>query len=215
MKGSLLFWAIALGAAYLLLFGGASQSSPVRKKILVEIDTPTGTVRGSSVIEMISSTAPWWAPSGTGNRGGIQSRGEAPYVDLGDGRILFVTVNDQLSETPIWMYLQPPGLLPDGHFARGREPMMVTFADMADTDTIVRIRPDAFGEALGRGFSLRNLTATDTEDRPTRGTLAKRFPELHRRIELSSASRTSRGYERGDIRSIGWRAFDGSYGYPD
>ena len=53
----LLIWLLVLGGGYLLVFGGSSTSSPVRRRIAVEVATPQGTKRGASVIELVHSHA--------------------------------------------------------------------------------------------------------------------------------------------------------------
>ena len=168
-----------LAGGYLLVNGGAYTSGPVRKKIEIEVATPHGMARGSSV-EVRSSRAPWWFPTGTGNRNSVGFWGEAPYVDLGEGRYLFVAVNDQRNARPIFEDLTRSALSADGHFAPDRTPLLLTFADIDDVKTVRQVRPEALDDAFGPGFRLVSLTATPTHDRPTKGTLMAKFPRLFR-----------------------------------
>src|SRR3569623_8926 len=90
-----------LAGGYLLVNGGAYTSGPDRKKLEIEVATPHGVARGASVIEARHSRAPWWFPTGTGNRNSAGFTGEAPYAEIGVGRYLFVAVNDPRTQAPI------------------------------------------------------------------------------------------------------------------
>ncbi|WP_338827344.1 hypothetical protein [Bradyrhizobium sp. 27S5] len=202
----LVIWLLALGGGYLLVFGGSSTSKPIRKKISIEVATPSGTARGASVIEMVHSHAPWWYPAAV--KGATSERGEAPYADLGGRRYVFVTINNQLDERPISGSLLPESIQADGSFQPNRTPMIVTFGDIEDPNTIRKLEPGAFERAFGSGYRLVSLTATDTQDPPTNGTLARTFPVLHRQLSMPAQQRVPQPYQRGDLRAINWRAFE-------
>ena len=183
-----------LAGGYLLVNGGAYTSGPVRKKIEIEVATPHGMAHGSSVIEVRHSRAPWWFPTGTGNRNSVGFWGEAPYVDLGDGRYLFVAVNNPRNATPIYEHFTRSALRPDGHFAPDRTPLLVTFGDIDDVKTAREVRPEALDAAFGPGFQLVSLTAIPTHDRPTKGTLATKFPSLFQGLNIPPLQRSPERY---------------------
>jgi hypothetical protein len=140
---------LCLVAGYLLLFGGASRERDRRRKITLEVATPDGPVRGAAVFEVTHQRARWWFPTGTGNRNAVGVHGEAPHVALGDGRHLFLTLNDPSHEKPIWEYFRPGAVLAEGNFAPGRVPLLITFGDIDDPNTIRRVAPDGFEAAFG------------------------------------------------------------------
>jgi hypothetical protein len=212
MTGRILLILAVLILAFLVVSGGGYTSAPKRKKILLQVETPHGLVEGASVIELRNSRAPWWYPTGTGNRNGLAQRGEAPYVDLGSGRYLFVALNNQINERPIKLYLDERGLDADGSFKPDSVPLLVTYGDITSPSTVRKVEPDGLESVFGPGYRLRSLTATDTSERATRGTLASKFPALHRELQLPPAKRlgTSGEYNRMDIRQLGWNAFEAS-----
>ena len=183
-----------LAGGYLLVNGGAYTSGPVRKKIELVVATPHGLARGSSVIEVRYSRAPWWFPTGTGIRTSAGFRGESPCVDLGDGRYLFVAVNNPRTQVPIFEQLTRWALRPDGHIAPDRMPMLLTFGDIDDVKTAREVRPEALDAAFGPGFRLVSLTATPTHDRPTKGTLMAKFPRLFQGLDTPALVREPERY---------------------
>lgn len=203
-------------ALVILLVGGVAVSRGWRsatsgKKIVIEVSTPNGVVRGESVIETRNYKAPWWYPV-SGNGGGIAQRGEAAYVDLGEGRFVFVTLANQMHGRPISHLLSPQDLTTEGNFKAGSRPLLVTFADNTDPNSVRQVDPDNFPTAFGRGYELRRLAAIDTTEPATRGTLAARFPELHRNLLRPAAERIAEAdgepSRRGDLRRLGWDAFE-------
>lgn len=67
------------------------RDNTLRYELTIEVETPAGVRRGSSIIEaVIHRTVPFWGDNGTHFR----LRGEAPAVDLPDGRILFALLQD-------------------------------------------------------------------------------------------------------------------------
>lgn len=129
------------------LFGG--NSGRLRYRITVEIETPTGLKTGSSVLEEKY-------PSKTG-----LSFGQAPMVDLGDGRYVFALINKGAGPSTIFRYkdLQPPmpprddipwseyeyanDIKPFGVIKRDDYPMLVTFDDINDPKTVREFDPGA------------------------------------------------------------------------
>lgn len=210
MKWSALGIVLAILVMGYFLFGDTS-GRPIRKKITIEIATPGGTAKGASVIELKYSRAPWWYPTGTGNRNSVGVRAEAPYVELGAGRYIFVALNDQLHQAPIWEYLHPVDLSADGSFKRGHAPMLITFSDINDPATIRQVDPGALDATFGPGFRLRALRATDTSDHATQGVLERKFSGLRRALMTPAFYRKPlarpEDFRRGDLANIDWDAF--------
>jgi len=206
MTGRAIFILAVLALGYLLVFGGSSTSATMRKRISIQVATPAGVKSSASVIETRRSRAPWWFPSGSG-RNASAMRGEAPYVELGDGRYLFVAVNNHVRERPIKHALES-GLNPDGSFSVHGMPLLLTFSDITNPNTVKRVDPDDLDAAFGPGHRLLSLTATDTSERASQGTLAGKFPELHRELNRSVMERVPDASSRDDLRTIGWYTFE-------
>ena len=141
---------LAGGAAALLsgcgLLGG--NRGRLRYRITLEIDTPSGLKTGSSVLE-------YEYPSKTG-----LSYGQAPFVDLGNGRYVFALIDQMSGPWGVFRYpdLQPPiprDDVPWSEFDRANElkpkavlkladyPKLVTFDDINDPNTVREIEPSS------------------------------------------------------------------------
>ncbi len=197
---------VALVIAGLLVLLGPTAYPSQRKRITLQVATPNGIVSGSSVIEIGSSRAPWWFPSP--NRVATSLRGEAPYVDLGGGRFVFVALNTPTRERPINHCLTDQYLKEDGSFDSACMPLLITFGNIQDANSVREVDPADFSTEFGPGFRLHSLTAADTRDKPAKGTL-ERFAPLRQQFLSQSASERLRGLDvpRGDVRTIGWYAF--------
>lgn len=67
------------------------RDSKLRYELTIEVETPGGMRRGSSIIEaVIHRTVPFWGDNGVH----LQLHGEAPAVELPDGRMLFALLHD-------------------------------------------------------------------------------------------------------------------------
>ena len=141
---------LAGGAAALLsgcgLLGG--NRGRLRYRITLEIDTPSGLKTGSSVLE-------YEYPSKTG-----LSYGQAPFVDLGNGRYVFALIDQMSGPWGVFRYpdLQPPiprDDVPWSEFDRANElkpkavlkladyPKLVTFGDINHPTTVREVSPSA------------------------------------------------------------------------
>ena len=171
---------LAGGAAALLsgcgLLGG--NRGRLRYRITLEIDTPSGLKTGSSVLE-------YEYPSKTG-----LSYGQAPFVDLGNGRYVFALIDQMSGPWGVFRYpdLQPPILrddVPWSEFDRANElkpkavlklvdyPKLVTFDDINDPTTVREVSPSAVkritfqvvdsDEPLTTGFEEKFKWAVDSD----------------------------------------------------
>lgn len=192
------------GAILATATGCGRRRESMRYRITLEVDTPSGLKTGSSVLENRSSTGSSRALREI-DKGGGEAYGEAPVVDLGEGRLLIAVLQDphfnrRLYYTALDMLLypdlQPP--LPGGFerldwtraYPQANEakpfavirpedyPMLVTFADPADPTTPAEVSPDALDIAFGNGFTLRRITAQVTDEPITRGQVQTYLPWL-------------------------------------
>lgn len=82
---------------YLALGKVVLRDSQLRYELTIEVETPAGIRRGSSIIEArIRRTAPFWGDNGIH----FQLRGEAPAVELPDGRVVFALLHDTIN---VWL----------------------------------------------------------------------------------------------------------------
>jgi hypothetical protein len=173
-----LLWVAVLGGGYLIFFGGTAEKKLGARKVTLEMGTPKGTVRGSSVFELSHSNAPWWYPSEM--RGAYHIKGEAPFVDLGGGRYVFMLLHDNYSQDrSMLQYLLTEIKRGSTNSRYGDTPKLVTFDNIEDAYSIREVDRNALDRTLGPGYGLVTMTLTDTRERATQGTLAKKFPALH------------------------------------
>lgn len=192
------------GAIFATAACSGRRRESMRYRITLEVDTPSGLKTGSSVLENRSSTGSSRALREI-DKGGGEAYGEAPVVDLGEGRLLIAVLQDpdfnrRLYYTALDMLLypdlQPP--LPGGFerldwtraYPQANEakpfavirpedyPMLVTFADPADPTTPAEVKADALDMAFGAGFQLRRITAQVTDEPITSGEIEKYLPWL-------------------------------------
>ncbi|MFW2448805.1 MAG: hypothetical protein ACN4E6_15900 [Qipengyuania pacifica] len=167
------------------LFGGNSY----RFRMMVQVETPGGVRTGSSVYEVGAgnkvaitremATRDW------------SVKGEAVAVDLPGGRTLFAVRSTGahfgdlmgLSMNTLHPNFRGTGYdvvevakeLAQGEYpgpsevAREDYPLLVTFGDIADPASIVRVEPDALATHFGEGVTLRCITVELTDDPVTTG----------------------------------------------
>lgn len=138
-RRSVLGW-LAAGPTMMLVGCGFGKRT-LRYRISVEIDTTSGLKIGSSVLE-------YEYPSRTG-----LSYGQAPTVDLGNGRYVFALIDQQSAPWGAFRYsdMKPPiprddvpwsefdhanKLKPFAVLKREDYPMLVTFDDINDPKTV-------------------------------------------------------------------------------
>ena len=169
------------------------QTSRRGMKVHLEVDTPRGLVQRAGVIRIVYSRAPFWFPTGTGNRNGAGLEGEAPYVALGDGRYLFMLLEDPpggrrqmlsladvLSRSPKGATI-PPELVPS----------LVVFQDPAQVTSIARVDPADLAATLGPGYALRRVWVEPTREKLVFGALEKVLP-FRRALEGPAVDRIGR-----------------------
>jgi len=179
-------------AAAVALVGGCGlfgKSITYRYRLTVEVNTPQGIRTGSSVIQVDLKEQ-------NGLQGShVQTRktGEAMAVDLPGGNTLFALL-DGSPVTGLYATLPDefdwyarakalknmegvhdvPRTVPN--FRREQVeiwPTLVTFGDIADPTTMVRVDPDNAAATLGEGMRIKRITVEMTDDDVTTGILKR------------------------------------------
>lgn len=177
----------ALYGAVAMLSSCNYRSEEFRYRMTVEVETPQGPRTGSSVIEVqVSDPGPNSFPEAGIN---TKVRGEAVSVDLPDGKVLFALLRSResvdaasgyaykalrpaqhrgdyafIERTKELKRMRGTGLLP-----RDAYPMLVTFGDLNDPTSVVRVDPDNLAGVFGEGVALRRITVEITGDPVTTG----------------------------------------------
>lgn len=185
-----MFWLVA---ASLLLSGcgilDALADESFRFRMTVEVQTPQGLKSGSSVYEITAGKRWQILPDARSRE--VTVRGEAVAVDVGPGKTLFTLLRTHAHfESMVGLSMETL----DPHFtdrydvvevagrlaARdGAEPpvpvdpknypMLVTFADLGDPTSVVRVDPDDLAATFDEGVSLKRITVQITDDPVTTG----------------------------------------------
>ncbi len=162
-----------------------------RFRLTVEVETPDGLKSGSSVIEVETDVASEYAIP-TPGRVSTNVRGQAAAVDLGDGQVLFAMLRSEISYD--WasniMFMLAPKYSGENAFEarydamlnrrsairvprfwrrgllRGVSayPMLVTFEDIQDPESAVKVDPDDLAARFGEGVRLKHITVQMTDD---------------------------------------------------
>ena len=171
-----------------LLLSGCQKTYEFHIRRTVTVDTPQGEVRASTVpkVKYFHSYGSLVLPDARGFGGGV-AQGEATVVDLGNGRYLFVLIgNDtaQLREAhreaydaarkgndnwvPYWMAAlkqqTTPRPVPPEFY-----PLLVTFGDLSDPASVMRVDPADLAATFGAGYALREIALEVTDAAITEG----------------------------------------------
>ena len=171
-----------------LLLSACQKTYEFHIRRTVTVDTPQGEVRASTVskVKYFHSYGSLVLPDARGFGGGV-AQGEATVVDLGNGRYLFVLIgNDtaQLREAhraaydaarkgndnwvPYWMAAlkqqTTPRPVPPKFY-----PLLVTFGDVSDPASVMRVDPADLAATFGAGYALREITLEVTDEPVTEG----------------------------------------------
>lgn len=181
-----------------LIIGGfiawwASQTPTYvyRFRLVIEADAGGALRSGASVIEVRTTHY----KVGSAETAGVRShvRGEAAFVDLGDGKHVIATLGfgPNGSEDKIDMLVNivflpsHPGLRVDGlpkltgtaPLTGNLIPTLVTFTDLNDPKTARVVRPEEFEQVFGPGVRFKRAFVEMTSDPITRG-IEKKMPML-------------------------------------
>ncbi|WP_152540025.1 hypothetical protein [Afipia sp. P52-10] len=163
-------------AVALLLFGAwVYLVRPDHKyRLTINVETPFGVKSGSGVVSVHLSKDPPLLP----HIGSIGAKGDAIFVNLGEGRNLFMIMaaGKKGENVDAIAYLAEKVLAATGHkvsfqdvykFA-GRTlpvgsdhiPTLVSFVDLKDVATARVVRPDDLQSVFGAGYRLSEVTLT-------------------------------------------------------
>lgn len=163
--------ALAFGVAALCFSGWLYLSRPNHKyRLTVEVETPQGVRSASNVMAVYQGKI-----SIAGIGGGTGLRGEAVFVDLGQGRNLIAVLahGHHGSDIDGMNYLALDAFKAAGNdivFHQLRQlsgsvpvrgdliPTLVTFADLADPRTARVVQHDNLSATFGPGYRLRGVT---------------------------------------------------------
>jgi hypothetical protein len=211
------------------LSGCTIVQEELRYRITVVIDTPSGPVSGSSVIETIISQEAEILPSA--NYVNDDLKGEAVAVDLPNGQVLFALLVPEGNSDPggyhsmlmqnavmrdpelnaqynvrdnsDWKTFRPAarerGL--SLTLARSDYPMLVTFGDLDDPTSVELVDPDDLASAFGKGVSLNRITVAVTDTPVTTG-IEKRLGWLGMSFKGFRNTEFPPGFPVGDINSL-------------
>ncbi|MGB3469481.1 MAG: hypothetical protein WBA51_01500 [Erythrobacter sp.] len=176
------------------LLSGCDVLSPLtdakyRFRMTVEVETPEGIKRGSSVYEVTAGLRKKILPDARGSK--VTSKGEAVAVDIAPGQTLFALLKNstptgtmaELSMTTLDTQFASHRKMVDtaeGLEVRGTDgppalvdpefyPMLVTFGDLDDPTSVARVDPDDLAATFGEGVALKRITVQLTDDPVTTG----------------------------------------------
>ena len=186
--------ALAIGAGLWLVWTQLLYPTHMaRYELIVEVETPAGIKTGSSVIEANYG----WETKLFGLISGVKNsvRGEAVFVDLGDGKNLVVTLRagdeDRSSELnaqrlpsalfdfPSHDRIQTPEGIRKAMDAGivdvpvGKLPFVVTFPVATDPMSVKKLNPLNIGELFGSGYDIKRATIHITNKRPVEQIVSK------------------------------------------
>jgi hypothetical protein len=195
------------------LIGGAIVLSYVafptythRFRLTVEVETPEGVKSGSSVMQ--SSRIDNGAMPLPGRRFNIEFKGEAVFVDLGQGRNLVALLGfgqyggvvDRIGTLALEAWKLPDSTEAWATISSRRGPVeltgnliptLITFADRGDPKTASLVRLNEFGRVFGAGTNFRRAWIEVTDNPVTWGVEAN-LPWVNDHQQMVQASRAMR-----------------------
>jgi hypothetical protein len=206
LKRYIVLAVLVIGIAWLVVRSTTPQMT-LRYRMTVEVQTPSGPKSGSAVLELVlwrQRLIPLPGAGGADWGGGYTTYGEAPFVDLGNGEVLFTTLHDarynynhEITSVALqgFRILERRRSLPGGSdmgilndlvrtkslnvLKREHYPMLATFTDTAEPKSLVEVSPDNLAARFGPGTTLDRI-ALQVVDQSTPLTTAvtSRFPAL-------------------------------------
>lgn len=167
-----------------------------RYKINVTVETPEGLKTGSAVREVSVYSYPTPFPEDSGAKVRI-TYGEAVVVDLGSRGVLFALTTEELWGTnyskmlPFFVFSKEQGSLMPENIRKFRAleagpsevastwyPDFVTFKNIDDRKTAIRIFANDLTQVFGEGVLLKSITLEMTKEPVTKGVVDKYLPWL-------------------------------------
>ncbi len=159
---------------------GCGRQWSWHEKITVEVETPEGPKAASSVIrKTFVHENSWFAPPEA--RGASQSvSGEAVVLEVAPGKYLFALLKGLPSPFEVFFPGEKPlevasrmELLRESRTLPGDlYPLLVTFTDIDDPTTVLRVDPSDLAAMFGPGYALKAITLEITDDPLTDGRMS-------------------------------------------
>lgn len=157
-----------------LALGGCEKTYEWHQKTTVTVETPDGTVSGSSVI-LVSAT-PSWSVDGKylGNAVKMNVTGEATVVEVRPGKYLFALLDGAKERASIIYYAELPhdqderwsalqAMRGGRHLPRDDWPRFVTFGSLAEPSTVRGVDPDDLSATFGAGYAVVDVEVEITD----------------------------------------------------
>ncbi|BAB54832.1 hypothetical protein [Mesorhizobium japonicum] len=156
------------------------------QKLVLEVDTPTGTKTGGSTVAIHASTDPKWVPISAAD--GIRSevKGEASFVEISPGKYLFATVDSNSpAERAAFTFPAKKGVNAYDQLDaiervreartvwRGKYPDLFTFLNNSDPSSVEKVDPNNLEASFGPGVFLKRITLEITNEPVTDGAIGK------------------------------------------
>lgn len=181
------------------VLAGCQEHYSWRQKLTVQVWTPDGLKTGSAVSRAWASIGDLFL--GFGGRFSLGLAGEATVVDLGNGKYLFALLaeggpswsaylaestfskqvigrNPSSEEDQIAFYSALEKLRATQSVPRKYHPLLVTFSNLADPQSVMEVKPEDAAEALGPGFLLSSILLEITDEEVTTGQVDRIVPWL-------------------------------------
>lgn len=154
------------------------------QRLELNIITPHGEVRGGSVVQASYGFMPKWYGWGDRGRSVVDHSGETAFVEVAPGRYLFAILDENLPEVTYEAFIGPvitsreKRIKGFDRLYRIREtralprelyPVLVTFRDINDPASVEKVDPDNLEATFGKGYRLKGIDLTITDDRKTSG----------------------------------------------
>jgi len=154
-----------------------------RFKMIVEVETPSGIRRGSAIYEVEAVRHINLDTRDSGSSGKL--RGEALIINFPNGKNLFALLRMASNETRdlAWMSMKVLDPKFDGNSYKsildiknsrmhnsptpvGDDdfPLLITFSDIKDPSTAIKVNPDKLGESIGYGYHLNGIWIEKTDE---------------------------------------------------
>lgn len=184
-----------IGGLTASLLGGCGQLFPERYRfrMIVEVDTPEGLRRGSSVYQVTAYNTGEFLPEAAKRNWYV--KGEAVAVDLPGGQTLFALMKpkarwDSLAQVSMGALdpafnndiVQSAARISEGRNARSMGlvkpedyPVLVRFRNIRDPNSVEEVDPKNLAKSFGQGVRLKSVTIQITQD-PVKWVIRDRLP---------------------------------------
>ena len=153
-----------------------------RQRLTLHVETPHGVVSGGSVVGIEVGSSPNWAPgTGAGGMSGRVAAGEASFVEIAPGRYLFALLGNGAEQIPYYTFFPADDkdrerqateletMRGTREVPRDRWPLLVTFTDIDDPASVLKVDPDNLAASFGPGVALKRITLEITDENVTKG----------------------------------------------